>query len=371
MNFIDEEHVALLEIGQQCGKIARLGDNRPGGGAEIDAELLGHDLRQRRLAEAGRTDKQHVIQRLAAPLGCLDEDLQIGARLRLAGKFVQRLRPERRIDIFAPLFRRYQTCGFTHVSGSIPGMRCAAPIPKAASCLSRLKYRSMRQHRKSISPLGNNSQEHGRCKASPREFLEAEADQLGAVGAFPGRLQGCGHGIGGLIAGIAEIGERGNGIGDGRCGNPISQFLLEPDIGRIAGKDRRLVLEFRHDAHGNLWTDARRSRNSGTILQGDRIRKLGRRQCRQQSKRYLGANTLNRLHDVEPFALQHRHEAEKTDLILAHIGLDEENAGLADGTELRQRSGRAIGGIADAVHIHEHIVFADLFDCAFELADHG
>ena len=65
VNFVDEEHVALFEIGEERGEIAGLGDHRPRRGAEIDAEFARHDLRQRGLAEPGRADEQHVIERLA------------------------------------------------------------------------------------------------------------------------------------------------------------------------------------------------------------------------------------------------------------------------------------------------------------------
>ena len=66
MDFVDEQDVARLQIGELRGEIAGLGDHRPRGRAEIDAELARHDLRQRRLAEAGRADEQHMVERLAA-----------------------------------------------------------------------------------------------------------------------------------------------------------------------------------------------------------------------------------------------------------------------------------------------------------------
>ncbi len=53
------------------------------------------DLRQRGLAEAGRADEQHVVQRLAALARRLDEDREVLARLRLADEFGQRLRAQR------------------------------------------------------------------------------------------------------------------------------------------------------------------------------------------------------------------------------------------------------------------------------------
>ena len=97
MDFVDEQHVALFEIGQECGEIAGLGDHGPRGGAKADAEFARHDLRQRGLAEAGGTDEQHMVERLAALARRLDEDREIGARLRLADEFRQQLRAQRGI----------------------------------------------------------------------------------------------------------------------------------------------------------------------------------------------------------------------------------------------------------------------------------
>ena len=74
MDLVDEQHVARLEIGEQRREVAGLGDHRPRGRAETDAELARDDLRQRRLAEAGRADEQHVVERLAAALRGRDED---------------------------------------------------------------------------------------------------------------------------------------------------------------------------------------------------------------------------------------------------------------------------------------------------------
>ena len=65
VDLVDEQHVALLEIGEQRREVAGLGDHRPGGGAEVHAELARDDLRERGLAEAGRADEQHVVERLA------------------------------------------------------------------------------------------------------------------------------------------------------------------------------------------------------------------------------------------------------------------------------------------------------------------
>ena len=87
VDLVDEQDVALFEVGEQRGEVAGPGDHRAGGGAEIDAELARDDLRQRRLAEAGRPDEQHVVERLLARPRRLDEHLEVGARLRLTDEF--------------------------------------------------------------------------------------------------------------------------------------------------------------------------------------------------------------------------------------------------------------------------------------------
>ena len=95
MDLVDEQDVVRLEIGELRGEIARLGDHRPRGRAEIDAELARDDLRQRRLAEARRADEQHVIERLAARLRRFDEHLEVLARRLLAGEVGEHLRAQR------------------------------------------------------------------------------------------------------------------------------------------------------------------------------------------------------------------------------------------------------------------------------------
>ena len=80
MDFVDEQHIALFEIGEQSREIAGFGDDRPRRGAEVDAELARDDLRERGLAETGRTDEQHVVECLAPRARGLDEHRQIRAR---------------------------------------------------------------------------------------------------------------------------------------------------------------------------------------------------------------------------------------------------------------------------------------------------
>src|SRR5690606_21158890 len=83
-------------------------------------------LRQRGLAEAGRTDEQHVVERLAPPFRRLDEHLEVGAHGGLADELVERLRPQRAVGILAALLGRYEAGGEAHASSSMEGIRRAA-----------------------------------------------------------------------------------------------------------------------------------------------------------------------------------------------------------------------------------------------------
>ena len=97
MNLVDEEHVALLEVGEECREVAGLRDHRPRRGAEIHAEFARHDLRQGRLAQTGRADEEHVIERLVARPRRFDEYCEVLARLLLADKLGKPLRAQRRL----------------------------------------------------------------------------------------------------------------------------------------------------------------------------------------------------------------------------------------------------------------------------------
>ena len=162
VDLVDEQDVALLEIGQERGEVAGLGDHRAGGGAEVDAELARDDLGERGLAEAGRAGEQDMVERLAARARGVDEDLEVGARLGLADEVAQTLRTQ------LPL-------GFV----------------LAAAAADR--------------PAGSWR----------RELAEAEADQLLGCRVRARRLQRTADRRTGLGLAIAEIDQRRDGIGGG------------------------------------------------------------------------------------------------------------------------------------------------------------
>ena len=109
MDFVDEQHVALFEIGEQRREIAGLGDHRPRRGAEIDGKLARHDLRQRGFAEPGRADEQDVIERVAPRPRRFDEHGEIGADLALADELGKPLRAQACLRrVFVAALGRYQ-----------------------------------------------------------------------------------------------------------------------------------------------------------------------------------------------------------------------------------------------------------------------
>ena len=66
MDLIDEQDVALIEVGQDRGQVARPLDGRTAGGVDVHAELAGDDVGERRLAQAGRAVEQDVVGRFLA-----------------------------------------------------------------------------------------------------------------------------------------------------------------------------------------------------------------------------------------------------------------------------------------------------------------
>lgn len=97
VNFVDEEHVTLFEIGQKCGEIAGLRDHRTRGRTKVHAEFARNDLRERSSAQPRRPDQEHMIQRFFPRLRRLDEDGKICARLLLADESASRADPQMRV----------------------------------------------------------------------------------------------------------------------------------------------------------------------------------------------------------------------------------------------------------------------------------
>ena len=66
VDLVDEQHVALLQIGEQGGQVTGPDQHRAGGDPKADTHLGGHDAGQRGLAQARRSGEEQVVDRLAA-----------------------------------------------------------------------------------------------------------------------------------------------------------------------------------------------------------------------------------------------------------------------------------------------------------------
>ena len=112
VDFVDEQHIARFEIGEDRGKIACARQHRPRSRAEIYAQFSRHNLRQRGFAKTRRAGEQHMIQRLTAPLGGFDEDGEIFTGLRLADELRQCLGSQARFEhVFFDALGRDETFG--------------------------------------------------------------------------------------------------------------------------------------------------------------------------------------------------------------------------------------------------------------------
>ena len=88
---------------------------------EIDAKLARDDLRQGRLAKTRGTDEQHVVERLAARFGGLDEDTEILTRRFLAGEIGEELGADRRLVLGTLVGRDEPARSVGHLSHLRPG----------------------------------------------------------------------------------------------------------------------------------------------------------------------------------------------------------------------------------------------------------
>ena len=94
MDFVDEQHLLLAQVGEHSGQVAFDLQRRARGLLKRRAQFVGDDVGQRRLAQPRRPVEQHVIERLAARLGRLDGDLEVVLDLVLPDEFAQPLRPQ-------------------------------------------------------------------------------------------------------------------------------------------------------------------------------------------------------------------------------------------------------------------------------------
>lgn len=89
MNFIDEEHVAGLKLGEQADEVAGLGEGGPGGDGELGAHFIGDDVGEGGFAQAWWAVEQGVFHGVAA-LSCGGEgDAELSDDVRLADVVIE------------------------------------------------------------------------------------------------------------------------------------------------------------------------------------------------------------------------------------------------------------------------------------------
>ncbi len=73
MDFINEQHVSRLQIGEYRSQVTDAFDGRTGSYLHLRIHFLGNDVRQGGLAQTGGAVKKHVFRGLSACLGRSDQ----------------------------------------------------------------------------------------------------------------------------------------------------------------------------------------------------------------------------------------------------------------------------------------------------------
>ena len=89
MNFVDEQDVVGLQIGQQRGQIARAFEHGAGGLFEVDAHFARDDVCERGFAQTRRAEQQGVIKCFLARARRADKNIKLFANFDLPDVFVQ------------------------------------------------------------------------------------------------------------------------------------------------------------------------------------------------------------------------------------------------------------------------------------------
>ena len=162
MNLVDEEDVAAFQRREQPGQVTRFFDNGAAGVFDRGAHGLRDDVRERRLAQAGRAGKQHVFEHVAASTGGGDEQFEPFAHLVLPLELAERGRAQGNVKGRVRLVVSIER--FVHRQGGALGRN----IPRGPHA------------RKRESPPVRGPQHRVQSQSSPRLSL-----QTGLQTAFP------------------------------------------------------------------------------------------------------------------------------------------------------------------------------------------
>ena len=99
VNLVDEEHIVLLERGEQSRQVARLVEHGPAGHFKSHSHLVGNNARQSGLSQSWRSIEQRVVECLASLSCSSDKDLEIVDDAFLPGKVAKPRRPQSLLKI--------------------------------------------------------------------------------------------------------------------------------------------------------------------------------------------------------------------------------------------------------------------------------
>ena len=138
MHLVDEDDVALGEVGEDGDEVALAVEPGPGDGDQPRVHLARDDVRERRLAEPGRPCQQHVVDRLAALLGRRERDRELLAHDLLPDELVELARPQRAVGLVLVAARRGRADEALLLAHAGPPRRSAA-----SASLTRCSVRAL------------------------------------------------------------------------------------------------------------------------------------------------------------------------------------------------------------------------------------
>ena len=94
VDLVNEEHVTVVEVSQQCGEVARLLYRGAARHSEVDAHFVGDNAREGGLAETRRAVEQHMVERLSPLAGCFYINRKVFFNLILPDILAEHLRAQ-------------------------------------------------------------------------------------------------------------------------------------------------------------------------------------------------------------------------------------------------------------------------------------
>src|SRR5438105_2130982 len=147
MDLVDEKHVACGEVEQDRPERALMVDRRTRADLDCHSELVGDDVCERGLAQAGGTTQEHVLDGLTAASSSLEQDAQVLAHLKLSDVLREHSRPERQVVLVVvysriqhPIFIPHEIGSFAEISWG-PFINAAHHfLPSALSAAARASW---------------------------------------------------------------------------------------------------------------------------------------------------------------------------------------------------------------------------------------